>query len=158
MGMAWFCVGIMPSLSFRFCLALPAGLALVLGIEGGDPARAQVLLHVPLPNGDLMQAQGLQLATNALRLAQFGQTEEALRRLQLAVAMVPTSSELLYALGNVYLELGNSAQAVQVLQRARALAPPGWGCPLLPGSGLLAAGQLLCRRRGPGTGCCLAAG
>ncbi len=123
MGMACFCVGIMPSLLFRFLSALPVSLALVLGIGRGDPVWAQVLLHVPLPNGELMQAQGLQLATDSLRLAQFGQIEEALRRLQLAVAMVPNSSELLYVLGNFHLELGNHAQAVQALQKARALAP-----------------------------------
>jgi tetratricopeptide (TPR) repeat protein len=127
MGMACFCVGVMPPLLFRlsvrFLLTLPLGLAMVLGRGKWDPARAQVLLRVPLPNGELMRAQGLQLATDALRLAQFGQTEEALRRLQLAVAMVPTSSELLYVLGNVHLELGDYGQAIQALQKARALAP-----------------------------------
>ncbi|MFS8865125.1 tetratricopeptide repeat protein, partial [Synechococcus sp. H55.9] len=116
----------MPPLVFRlpvrFLLTLPLGLAMVLGVGRGDPARAQVLLHLPLPSGELMRAQALQLATDSLRLAQFGQTEEALRRLQLAVAMVPNSSELLYVLGNVHLERGDYAQAVQALQKARALA------------------------------------
>lgn len=124
--MTCFCVGVMPPLVFRlpvrFLLTLPLGLAMVLGVGRGDPARAQVLLHLPLPSGELMRAQALQLATDSLRLAQFGQTEEALRRLQLAVAMVPNSSELLYVLGNVHLERGDYAQAVQALQKARALA------------------------------------
>lgn len=104
--------------------ALPVSLAVVLGMGGwGSLASAQVLMHVPVPNGGLMQAQGLQLATDSLRLAQFGQAEEALRRLQLAVEMVPNSSELHYVLGNVHLELGDYAQANQALQKARALAP-----------------------------------
>ncbi|ABD02932.1 tetratricopeptide repeat protein [Synechococcus sp. JA-2-3B'a(2-13)] len=126
---AWpvYCVGIMPPLLFRLSVrpwrALSVGLAVVLGMGGWSSAQAQVLLHVPLPNGGLMQAQALQLATDSLRLAQFGQTEEALRRLQLAVAMVPNSSELLYVLGNVHLELGDLEQAIASLQKARALSP-----------------------------------
>ncbi len=104
--------------------ALSVSVGVVLWMGGSlSSAQAQVLMHVPVPNGGLMQAQGLQLATDSLRLAQFGQAEEALRRLQLAVEMVPNSSELHYVLGNVHLELGNYAQANQSLQKARALAP-----------------------------------
>ncbi|MGQ9836686.1 MAG: tetratricopeptide repeat protein [Cyanobacteriota bacterium] len=103
---------------------LPVSLAVVLGMGGwGSLASAQVLMHIPIPNEGLMRAQGLQLATDSLQLAQFGQAEEAVRRLQLAVAMVPNSSELHYVLGNVHLQLGDYAQASQSLQKARALAP-----------------------------------
>lgn len=98
-------------------------LSLCLWLGSGSTAGAQVLFHSPLPNPSILQSQGMQLASDAIRLAQFGQMDEALARLVLATQLVPASAELHLLLGGLYLELEDFPQAVDALQKARELDP-----------------------------------
>ncbi|MGF1576124.1 MAG: tetratricopeptide repeat protein [Cyanophyceae cyanobacterium] len=99
------------------------GLMLSAGSWLSAPAMAQGLFYAPRPNPDLTQAQGLQLASDALRLGQFGQQEEALNRLGLAAILVPNSPEILFLLGGLHLEFENYRESLNALQIARDLDP-----------------------------------
>lgn len=100
------------------------GCALLAATSSGiRSAQAQVLVRPPVPKSSLIQAQGLQLAADAVRLAQFGQTEEALARLQLATELVPSAPELQVILGSLQLQLNQYPEAIKTLLKARELAP-----------------------------------
>jgi tetratricopeptide (TPR) repeat protein len=118
-----------------------AGLLLITTSSWGSIASAQALFRVPQPDPALLEAQGLQLASDAIRLAQFGQTDEALTRLQLATELVPASPELLVVLGSLHLELKNYPEAVQALQKARDLTPKDADVLLTLGSAYLRQGS-----------------
>lgn len=97
--------------------------ALLLMNSSGIPTHAQALFHSPVPEAALLQAQSMQLASDAVRLAQFGQTDEALSRLKLGTQLYPTSAELHYLTGSLLLEGEDFRGAVESLQRARDLSP-----------------------------------
>ncbi|NJK64445.1 MAG: tetratricopeptide repeat protein [Synechococcaceae cyanobacterium SM2_3_1] len=111
------------SRSCRAWLSCLAGLMLLGSLGSGLPAQAQVLFHSPVPNASLLQAQAMQLAGDSVRLAQFGQMEEALGRLQLAVQLVPESADLQFLMGSLHLELEHYTESVEALQVARDLSP-----------------------------------
>ncbi len=100
-----------------------AGLGILWVVVPGIPAQAQILFHSPVPEASLLQAQSMQLASDAVRLAQFGQTEEALSRLKLGTQLYPTSSELHYLSGSLMLQEEQYQDAVEALQQARDLSP-----------------------------------
>ncbi len=105
-------------------IRIGGGILVGLALFGGwDPVAAQGLFYAPRPNADLLQAQGLQLASDALRLGQFGQQEEALNRLVLAAILVPNSADIQFLLGGLHLELENYRPALDALKIARDLDP-----------------------------------
>lgn len=105
-------------------IRMGGGILVGLALLGGwDPVVAQGLFYAPQPNSDLLQAQGLQLASDALRLGQFGQQDEALNRLNLAAILVPNSADIQFLLGGLHLEQENYHQALDALKIARDLDP-----------------------------------
>jgi tetratricopeptide (TPR) repeat protein len=99
------------------------GLA-ALGLAlGGGAVMAQVLVRPPVPDTQLMQQQGLQLAGEAVRLAQFGQIDIALNRIELAAQLAPDTPEIKIVLGTLQLQQGNYNEAVKALQEAREQQP-----------------------------------
>ncbi|MEM6448041.1 MAG: tetratricopeptide repeat protein [Cyanobacteria bacterium J06642_2] len=100
------------------------GLALSLGaIAGAERVEAQVLMRPSVPDAEVLQTQSFQLAGDAIRLAQFGQIEEAFRRIELAAQLSPNSTEVLVVLGTLYLQEEQYAKAINTLNRARVQAP-----------------------------------
>lgn len=119
----------LPHPRFRLALGTPcrlwgAGIGILLwASSAGIPAQAQILFHSPVPEASLLQAQSMQLASDAVRLAQFGQRQEALSRLKLGTQLFPTSAELHYLSGSLLLEEEQYQAAVDALQQARDLSP-----------------------------------
>ncbi len=95
-----------------------------LGMALFHPAASAQVLHRPVvPNNELMEQQGLQLAGDALRLAQFGQNDAALARIELASQLAPNNPDILTVMGRLYLQENDFDRAVAILNRARPLAP-----------------------------------
>ncbi len=123
-------------------LGVLIGSLVLLGSGGwGSTALAQSLFHAPFPDASVLKLQGLQLSNDAIRLAQFGQIDEALARLEIAVELVPNSAELQARLGLVYLELDREAEAITALQTARELDPNNADILLTLGSAYLQQGS-----------------
>jgi len=89
----------------------------------GIPAHSQALFYSPYPDATLLKAQSAQLASDAIRLAQFGRIAEALNRARLAVQLDPTAPELWLILGSLQLESRAFSEAVTTLQEARQRDP-----------------------------------
>ena len=100
-----------------------AAAVMAMGLLAGSTANAQVLFRPTMPNPVLIQQQGLQLAGDALRLAQFGQIDAAISRIQLASQLTPGNPDILTVLGRLHLQQGEFAEAITVLNSARDLAP-----------------------------------
>lgn len=85
--------------------------------------NAQVLMRPPVPDAEVLQTQSFQLAGDAIRLAQFGQIDEAFRRVELAAQLTPNSAEVLVVLGTLHLQEEEYAKAISTLNRARQITP-----------------------------------
>ncbi|GAB4212864.1 MAG: tetratricopeptide repeat protein [Synechococcales cyanobacterium] len=97
--------------------------ALGIGIPSQAPVLAQVLFYSPQPDATLIKAQSVQLASDAVRLAQFGRVAEGLNRARLAVQLDPTSADLWLILGSLQLEHREYEASVPSLERAQQLNP-----------------------------------
>lgn len=95
----------------------------IAAIAIASRAEAQVLMRPPVADREVLQTQSFQLAGDAIRLAQFGQMEEAFRRVELAAQLAPNSVEVLVVLGTLHLQEEQYAKAINTLNRARTQAP-----------------------------------
>jgi tetratricopeptide (TPR) repeat protein len=102
-----------PLVSFAGSLAL----ALVGWGGGAIAAGAQGLLpHVPLPDVQGLEREGIRLADEA---SQEFQLPQALGRAEVAAWLAPENPQVLRLLGGLYLQAGDLAQATVALEAAR---------------------------------------
>ncbi|MEO1131461.1 MAG: tetratricopeptide repeat protein [Cyanobacteria bacterium J06639_1] len=100
------------------------GLLVAAGtIAHAGRGNAQILMRPPIPDAEVLQTQSFQLAGDAIRLAQFGQIDEAFRRVELAAQITPNSAEVLVVLGTLHLQQEEYAKAISTLNRARTITP-----------------------------------
>jgi len=106
-------VSLRPLVSFAGSLAL----ALVGVGAGAIAARSQGLLpHVPLPDPQQLERQGVRIADEA---SQEFQLPTALGQAKVAAWLAPENPQVLRLLGGLYLQAGNLEQATIALEAAR---------------------------------------
>ena len=111
-------------MSYRPMKPAIAASLVALGMALCNPPVLAQVLHRPLvPNSQLMEQQGLQLAGDALQLAQFGQEAAAISRIKLASQLSPNNPDILTILGRLHLQKNEFDRAIALLNRARPLAP-----------------------------------
>ncbi|WP_199320262.1 tetratricopeptide repeat protein [Leptolyngbya sp. FACHB-261] len=112
----------------RNCLSRFLSIVAFAALAGAGPlahtVQAQVLVphQVELDRTNL-ERQGMILAREAIQLAQFRQTEEALARARLAVRLAPRAYETWAVLGSLYLRNQDFSKAISNLQEASRRAP-----------------------------------
>ncbi|GAB4347597.1 MAG: tetratricopeptide repeat protein [Cyanophyceae cyanobacterium] len=107
------------TVSLRPLVLFAGSLALALvGVGGGAiAARSQGLLpHVPLPDPQQLERQGVRIADEASREFQL---PAALGQAQVAAWLAPENPQVLRLLGGLYLQAGNLEQATLTLEAAR---------------------------------------
>ncbi|MBC8123211.1 MAG: tetratricopeptide repeat protein [Gemmatimonadaceae bacterium] len=111
----------MSKLRLLLSVCLSSTLVFLAGI---NTVRAQVpLVTVPTLKSEELRQRGLQLAQQAIRLAQIGQLEEAESLAELAVQLSGDNFQTHTVLGGIYLQANKTEPALGSLKRAVELAP-----------------------------------
>lgn len=97
----------------------------ILGLSSSPlPSFGQALLPYALQvDSQDLEAQGLKLAQDAVRLIRFGRTELAVPRAELASQLAPRRYQTWLILGTLYAQQRKFDEAITALQRAKGLAP-----------------------------------
>jgi len=75
------------------------------------------------PNRQELEATAIQIGKTAIQLIQFGQNEEAIKLLELAVKLNPNEIDLWTSLAEVQVRLNRNSQALSSLNKAIKLRP-----------------------------------